>query len=551
MPDTPAALFAPAGSEDPLARRREDVRGARLPAPGAAPDAIRPRPNVLLIMTDQHRGDALGCAGNPVLRTPALDRLAREGARCARAYVQNPICMPSRASLFTGRYVRSHRVWTNGVCLPPEEVTLAHVLGAAGYRTAAVGKLHFTPTGGPPGPGRYEAQAAWRDPAPAAALDDWSGPYYGFQTVQLALGHNAPGGHYGRWLRREHPEALPLFDRAAALRPPSGAPESWKSGLPVAQHSSTWVADTTIDFLRRQVGPDGPDAAGRPGAPFFAVCSFPDPHHPFAPPAPWADAYDPAAVPPPVRRAGELDRLPPHFREHFRGAWSRRGSTPPAHPDGLPEAQVREIIAHYYGMISLVDDNVGRVLGALDALGLAADTLVLFTSDHGELLGDHGLLLKGPFLYESLVRVPLLWRLPGRIAAGATLTHPVAHVDVVPTVLDLLGYEAPLGVQGQSLAPALRAGPAAPALRPWALTEYRTGFSPDLSLKQIQDGRYKLTWYGHGAFGELFDLVADPHELENRFHDPACAGVRRELQDLLLRALQETDDPLPPQIAFA
>jgi arylsulfatase A-like enzyme len=124
-------------------------------------------------------------------------------------------------------------------------------------------------------------------------------------------------------------------------------------------------------------------------------------------------------------------------------------------------------------------------------------------------------------------------------------------VDVVPTVLDLLGHEAPLGVQGQSLAPALRADPAAPALRPWALTEYRTGFSPDLSLKQIQDGRYKLTWYGHDAFGELFDLVADPHELGNRFHDPACAGVRRELQDLLLRALQETDDPLPPQIAFA
>jgi arylsulfatase A-like enzyme len=270
--------------------------------------------------------------------------------------------------------------------------------------------------------------------------------------------------------------------------------------------------------------------------------------------------YDPAAMRLPPRREGELDDLPPHFAQHARGAWHRSGPKDAAYPHGLPEAHLREIMAHYYGMISLADHNVGRVLDALDTLGLAENTLVLFTSDHGELLGDHGLLLKGPFLYEGLVRVPLLWRLPGRIAAGTVLDAPVGHVDVVPTVLDLLGLDTPLGVQGQSLAPTLSSS--APAiwqgqaqvtapLRPWVLTEYRTGFTPDLSLKQIHTGRHKLTYYGHPHFGELFDLQEDPDELRNRFADPQYATLRRDLERLLLDALLATEDPLPPQISFA
>jgi arylsulfatase A-like enzyme len=537
-----------------LDRLREDVRGSVRPGAEAArgaqagEDAPREPYKVLLIMTDQQRADTLSAAGNRVIQTPHLDWLAREGTRCARAYVQNPICMPSRATLFTGRYPRSHRVWTNGVPLPAEEVTLAHILSAAGYRTAAFGKLHFTPTGGPPGPGRYESNQMWRDPARAAELAGWRGPYYGLEHVELAIGHNAPGGHYGAWLRREHPDALPLFKPEASRHPRSGAHGSWKSALPAELHASTWVADRTIAYLREQAANR---AAGSTG-PFFAVCSFPDPHHPFAPPEPWSKMYDPAAMPLPAQRAGELDDLPPHFAAHARGAWHRTGPKPPEYPEGLPATHLREIVAHYYGMISLADHHIGRVLAALDDLGFAQDTLVLFTSDHGELLGDHGLLLKGPFLYEGLARVPMLWRLPGRIAAGAVLDAPVGHVDVVPTVLDLLGIATPLGVQGQSLVPALAPGAAdTSSLRPWVLTEYHTGFWPDLSLKQISTGRYKLTHYGHDAFGELFDLQEDPHELHNRFADAAYSAIRRDLERQLLDALFATEDTLPPQIAFA
>src|SRR5688500_17263519 len=174
-------------------------------------------------MTDQQRADTLGARGNEGIRTPHLAGLAADGTRCTRACVQNPICMPSRATLFTGRYPRSHRVWTNGVSLPEEEMTLADVLGVTGYRTASFGKLHFTPTGASVGDGRYEETAMWRDPARAEELAAWHGPYYGLQHVELSIGHNAPGGHYGAWLRREHSAALKLFGKEAALKPPSGA----------------------------------------------------------------------------------------------------------------------------------------------------------------------------------------------------------------------------------------------------------------------------------------------------------------------------------------
>jgi len=567
---------------NPLELLQEDVRGSI--RTGSSVHVQQRRmppvpPNVLLIMTDQQRADTLSLrpagaphsgysgAGNPIIQTPNLDRLASEGTRCTRAYVQNPICMPSRSTLFTGRYPRSHRVWTNGVPLPTDEITISHMLGAAGYRTASFGKLHFTPTGASPGLGRYESSQMWRDPAYAEEMASWHGPYYGLEHVELAIGHNVPGGHHGAWLRREHPDVLPLFNKDAALKPDSGAHGSWKSAAPVELHSSTWVADRTIAYLRDQItgdagssgysgdANDGGDARPESHTPFFAVCSFPDPHHPFAPPAPWSEMYDPAAMRLPVRRHGELDDLPPHFAEHARGAWNRQGPKSPDYPDGLPDEHLREIIAHYYAMISLVDHNVGRVLDALDTLGLAENTLVIFTSDHGELLGDHGLLLKGPFLYEGLVRIPMLWRLPGRIPAGTVLDAPVGHVDVAPTVLNLLGLETPLGVQGQSLVPAIApdtgSAPDVTALRPWVLTEYRKGFSPDLSLKQLHTGRHKLTYYGHDNFGEFFDLHEDPDELHNRFADPAYADVRRTLERQLLDALITTEDPLPPQISFA
>jgi arylsulfatase len=501
------------------------------------------RPNVLLITTDQHRADCLGAYGNRAIRTPNLDRLAAEGVRFDRAYVANPVCTPSRASILTGRFPRAHGAWNVGVKLPEDEVGLSHVLGAEGYRTAILGKAHFAPILEPAPPGRYDSRAFWA----ANPECDWHGPHYGFETARLAIAHGGATGHYAQHLRRSAPEVLELFGPARALAPPSGAHESWKSAVPAEHHVSTWVADLTIDYLERERE-----------RPFFVWASFPEPHHPFSPPAPYCDMYDPLRVPLPPRRTGDLDDKPPHFgayyrreldRIDYRSEWAL-GLAGLADADlaRMPERHLREIVAHYYGMITLVDDQVGRILGAVERLGLRERTIVVFTSDHGELLGEHGLLLKGPFHYEGLVRVPLIWRWPGEIDGGQAVSGLANLVDLAPTILELTGVPAPAGVQGRSLAPLLRGRTA----RVQDATLIENCEKPGvLNVKTVVTERWKLTYYAGRPFGELYDLVDDPHEYVNLWDHPGHAADRDALLRRLLDLLVETEDPLPPRRAYA
>jgi arylsulfatase A-like enzyme len=486
-------------------------------------------PNLLLITTDQHRADGLGCYGNPAVRTPNLDRLAREGTRFNRAFVNNPLCMPSRATLLTGRLPRSHRVWCNGIALPTTEVPFPALLGDAGYRTGCVGKMHFTPYGAEARPGYFDAQKSWE----AGALDDWTGPYAGFQEVQLTIGHCSPSaGHYGRWLKREFPEAQRAYrqDGRLGAKPASGAPQTWRSTLPVEAHHSTWVADRSLEFLRRH----------REG-PFFLWASFPDPHHPFRPPAAYAEPFADADVPMPLRRSGELDDKPPLFRQYFDGltVGSRRHEGAGLdHPGVLTDGQLRDIIRYTYGMISLVDTSVGRILDVLDSLGLAENTHVCFASDHGELLGDHGLICKGPFHYDGLIRVPMLWRLAGQ-ECGRVSEAFTSLVDLAPTFLDLAGQPIPGTMQGRSLGPLL-AGRTA-RHREGALVEFQSGYRPWLNLKTWRTADWKLTYYAGQPYGELYDLRKDPGEFVNLYASPAHRGIRAELLERLLEELVLTE----------
>jgi arylsulfatase A-like enzyme len=196
-------------------------------------------------MADQLRWDGIGAAGNPIVQTPHLDRIAHEGVRCDAAYVANPFCMPARASVLTGRWPHAHGLWDNGVRLPPESVTLATVLARRGYQTGLVGKGHLDVHGLPESP---DYHAGWDDPQRAA----WTGPYYGFAEAHLTCGHNRAAGHYGAWLYREHPDAVPLLEWDRALAPPVAG--AWKSPLPVELHSSTWVGDRSVAFIRRHAG---------------------------------------------------------------------------------------------------------------------------------------------------------------------------------------------------------------------------------------------------------------------------------------------------------
>lgn len=496
------------------------------------------RPNFLLISTDQHRADGVGCYGNPYVQTPHLDRLADGGVRVEQAFVNHPLCMPSRATLLTGRYPRSHGVWCNGVPLREDELLFSEVLASTGYHTAAVGKLHFKPFGAGFEGGGYESEAAWRE----QDLKDWHGPYFGFREVHMTLGHCSPrAGHWGLWLKERFPEVIEPYmeDRRRGTPAASGAPETWRSTLPVEAHHSTWIGDRVCELLRREASAERP---------FLIWASFPDPHHPFRPPAACADRYEGQPVPMPLRREGELDDKPPHFRLYHHGQMFHEGAGF-RDPSGLTDEQMRDIIRYTYAMISLVDDNVGRILRTLDETGLASETVVLFVSDHGELLGDHGLMCKGPFLYDGLLRVPMIWRWPGRWDARSVVEGLCGLVDVAPTLYELAGVPAPTGTQGSSLVPVLR-GDAA-RVRDWVLVEFQSGYRPHLKLKALVTPEHKLVHYAGQPYGELYDRVHDPGEFVNHYNDPDYRRVQRRLEGQLLDALILTEDRRPVRLAHA
>ncbi|MBI3973178.1 MAG: sulfatase-like hydrolase/transferase [Chloroflexi bacterium] len=526
------------------------------------------RPNFLVIITDQQRGDALGCAwpswrpGSSVLQTPNLDRLATGGIRFARAYVNNPLCMPGRSTLLTGLTPRGHGVRTNGIPLSRDFPTMNGALAAAGYRTHSVGKIHTRPFGIPNGadpetldPFDYpESRAMW-DRGRIAHLPE---PYYGFQTTEWTGGHGAGvHGDYTNWLRNEHPEALRLLAREAGTPTASGAEQSWCMPIPPELHYNTWVADRTIAFI---------EGAAQRAQPFMTWASFPDPHHPFCAPEPWFSMYDRDAVPMPVRREGEHDDLAPFFRQVYERALPLSGRRAPTN---IPDDQLREIIAITYGMISFVDQQVGRILTALERLGLAENTVVVFTSDHGDLMGDHWLMNKGPFHFEGLLNVPGIWRFPRRVPAGRASDALVSHLDFAPTALDLAGVPAP------------ESGPAWPRarmeterqLRPWtgrSLVPLLTGEVDrvqdavvvendedylGLRLRTLITPAHQLTVYigedGEQPFGELFDREADPGQRRNLWHHPDYRGLKVELKERLLAELVRTDNRLPRRLCHA
>ena len=362
----------------------------------------------------------------------------------------------------------------------------------------------------------------------------------GFDTAEVVGGHNETvfGPDYTDWLAARCPEGHELMQIERALDAPSGAWRTWNSALPAEYHCTNWLVDRTLDYLRT------PDER-----PFLVLCSIPDPHPSFCPPAPYCYRYRAEEVPAPPRREGELDLMPPHFKafyeasggwfaEHFAagkgGGEQRTGWTNVRPCCEYSEHQMRDMVAHYWGMVALIDDGVGRLLAELDALGPADDTLVVYTSDHGDLMGDHGLLMKGPFHYDGLLRVPSIWRGPG-IAAGSSIRAPVGLVDLAPTVLDLVGVAPPASMQGRSLAPFLR-GEAAADWREGIVTENDDELF-GIFLRTLSTERWRLSCYGGQPYGELFDRREDPHELTNLWGDAGYAGIKRDLKELLLDQL--------------
>jgi len=502
------------------------------------------RPNILLISADQHRADCFGFKGRRV-QTPNLDALAAAGTYFDACITPCVVCQPARASMLTGQLPRTHGVHDNGIDLEPEvgEKGFAGMLAQAGYDTAYFGKAHFS---------TYHTFEETGTPeclkSSARYPDDWNGPYMGFDHVELVLvGHNwwapekPPGGqHYERWFHADgqgDEKTRLMWENAGDTK---GAAQTWHSRLPEQWHNSTWIGDRACDWLQQ----DHTD-------PFCAWVSFPDPHHPFDAPEPWSRLHDPADV-----------DLPEHRTRSFEGRpwWHEQVLT--AEPEGagadirksysrIPpqtDAQLREIIANTYGQIALIDHNVGRILHTLETAGLADNTIVIYVSDHGDWLGDHGLILKGPMHYDGLLKVPMIVRGPG-VPAGGRVDDPVSTLDLMPTFAELAGADPLHRAHGASLKPLWAGdGHRDHAYNEWELLPTRTGVA--LSLRTVRTRTHKLTVDLRSGAGEMYDLVADPHELHNLWDMDAHRAVQA---DLMARVHARPDDagPIRAQVGMA
>ncbi len=509
------------------------------------------RPNILLITTDQQHYSTLG-AINPKIKTPNLDRLAAEGVLFTRAYCNNPVCSPSRSTIITGLYPAWHGCWTIGVKLPEDVPTVGELLQANGYDTALIGKAHFQPLASQPGSESIECHPVLRD------LDFWRnfhGPWYGFAHVETARMHaheHLVGQHYAIWMEekgfkewRDYFQKWPV-DPNDRYRGPQYTRGMMAWDIPAEFHHTHWVGERTVANIERAV---------QSGRPFFIWASFFDPHPPYAVPEPWASMYDPAGMEPGHFVEGEFDDMPPHFAKtrephpdftmyREEGGQALHGFHSHLHSDD----ELRHSIACYYGMVSFIDHEVGRVLDALDHLGIAENTLVLFSTDHGHFLGQHGLIAKGAFHYEDMLRIPMIVRYPGVVPAGVQASALQCQVDWPVTFLRAAGIEVPGLMQGIDQLP-VWAGDES-AARKWVLVENRHN-PTTVHLRTLVTERFKITVYRNAEYGELFDLERDPQELHNCWDDPAYAQVKTQMLLKFVQVEIQREPTRMPRIAHA
>jgi len=512
------------------------------------------RPNVVLIVTDQQRADHVGFGGHPSVQTPALDALARRGRRFDRCHVANPICMPNRATILTGRMPSVHGTRTNGIPLAWDANTFVRALRAEGYATALVGKAHFQNMG-QPGLDDQRLTGPWDADGPRWP-EDWDlweeatrhraewvelpEDYYGFDHVELVTGHtDAASGHYVHWLREHGVDPDGVRGPASAPERYEGWSQVYRSCLPPELYHTSYVAERACRQIERFVGESRP---------FLLQVSFPDPHHPFGPPGEYYDRHHPSSIVLPESWHDDLADAPPHLQAIASSVGVQAFPVQPFRPT---EDQYRHAVAAELGMIELIDDAVARVLTTLDAHGLTDETLVVFTSDHGDVMGDHGLLLKGSMHYEGCTRVPLVLAGPG-IRPGST-DALASSLDLAPTILEACGITAPPWMQGRALQPLLDVS--GPPPRDTVLVEedqpfdiYGTGHG--IRMRTIITADARLTLYEGTEVAELYDLRSDPHEMHNLAAVDAARSLRGEMFERLARAEMEHDDRAPRPLRF-
>ena len=449
------------------------------------------RPNILWICTDQQRYDTIGALGYHHVDTPHIDGLAAKGIAFTRAYCQSPICTPSRGSFLTGMYPSAIHVTGNGNdAFPSSPPLVSKRMADVGYDCGLIGKLHLA--------------SAYRRIEPR--VDDG----YRFWEYSHAPRDDWPVGHgYSDWVRQQ----------GAVLGEMTGDPQ----GVPAELHQTTWCAEKTIEFMHQ-------DRQG----PWMACVNIYDPHPPFNPPQRYRDLFDPADMPGPLFRESDIEQQKRLARVDFQSVVRSPDALDirdPLRPERGRFADGRVLQSAYCAMIKLIDDQVGRILTALDVSGQRENTVVIFTSDHGEMLGDHGLIQKGCRFYEGLVRVPLIFSWPNHFVEGERSDALVELLDKTPTILELAGLQPPQRMQGRSLLPMLRGEVPLDHHRDSVRCEYYDALDePDGSFATMyRDERYKLVVYHGHDLGELYDLEEDPEEFENMWDEPEAQPVKLDV----------------------
>ena len=463
------------------------------------------RPHLLILMPDQLRADCLGCAGHPTVRTPNIDRIAADGVRFSQATTVSPVCMSARASFISGRYPHNHGMWTNSGELPADDATFFHLLRAAGYHTAHVGKSHYYSHADQ----HMRSRETYMHARGFETVHETTGPWATTGTESYMTDRWRELGLYDAF-RRDYAERK----AARSLDPPQHLTRP--SPLPAEEYLDSYVGRIATEFVRDYDDP----------RPLCLFVGFPGPHEPWDAPGEYATMYPPASVPDPIPVPEQ--KLP----EAIAGKLDFERAT------GLDADTVRRIRANYYGKISLIDRWVGEILGTFEARGWLDDLHILFWSDHGEMAGDHGRLYKGVF-HESSIRVPFIVRAPGRAPAGTTSDAPAETVDLAATLLDLAGLEPSARVRGASLLPS--ANNPQHVLREDQLSEIRFGGINNIMLRS-REHKYVVDQAGLGYM--LYGLANDPTEQRNLAGDAGAAALEGELRERLFRRLLASQDQM-------
>jgi len=444
--------------------------------------AGQPR-NILFIMTDQHNVHALGCYGSRDVKTPNMDRLAREGTLFERAFCQTGQCCPSRYSIWTGRHARSHGLYFNGQLENPKEDTIGDILKRKGYKTATIGKHHMHM--------------------------DVTPDKHGFDVVI-----DLP--EYQAFMESERKAGQ---DRKGNFLPENVHPGRSRVGPCLVDndhHKTGYWASRAIDFLREYKE-----------QPFCLWLSFYGPHTPITPSQPWASMYDPAGVTLPPNHKYDYDYNTPGLK----GTQEKSGT--------FGEDLHRKTLACYYGLVSQIDYNIGRVLNELDRLGLAGNTAVVYTADHGEMMSEHGAWTKGLQGYDATVRVPLILRCPGVIPRGVRRQALACSIDLLPTLLELTHQPIPQNVQGKSLVAPAKGESG--AWRDIIFSEIGASLENQTVIARTANTKYVVyRQNGKVAYEQFFDLDKDPWEMKNEIRNPRYKQTLIIMRDKLARWEAET-----------